>query len=114
MTYTAAIIAISSGKILDEPSITDISNAASLHVLAISSNGDLLLNESEGEFDFETWETVVDRAQAVCQGEDVSLGDKDVEMDGDSEGGQEDGLEGFVREVVGDKIQHDHAWSIAT
>ncbi|KAK2753481.1 exosome non-catalytic core subunit rrp46 [Arachnomyces sp. PD_36] len=114
MTYTAAIIAVSSGKILHEPSITDISTASSLHVLAISSNGHILLNESEGEFDLETWETVVDRAHAICQGgEDTSLGEKDVNMDESSEDGQ-DGLEGFVREVVGNKIQHDHAWSIAT
>jgi exosome complex component RRP46 len=114
MTYTAAIITVCSGKIIPDPSIKDINTASSLHVLAVSSNGHLLLNESEGEFDLETWEEVVDQARVICQGSEAAASsDKDISM---SEGGEaeQQGLEGFVREVVGDKIQHDHAWAIAT
>lgn len=114
MTYTSAIIAVSSETILHGPSIKDINAASSLHVLAVSSTGYLLLNESEGEFDLETWEAVADQAQAICQGDEhAASGDKDISMD---EGGEteQQGLEGYVRDVVANKIQQDHAWRIAT
>lgn len=113
MTYTAAIVAASSGEIVHDPSIKDISVASSLHALAISSSGDLLLNESEGEFDLETWEAVVDQAQAICKGEHPTSADKDVRMAEDGVTGQQ-GLEGYVRDAIADKIQHDHAWRIST
>ena len=114
MTYTAAIVAVSrSGSIIQDPSTADIKTAASLHVLAISSKGQLLLNESEGEFDLEIWEAVVDRAQAICQGShDVTTDGEDTSM---VEGGetQRPNLEASMREVIADRIEHDHAWKIA-
>lgn len=114
MTYTSAIIAVSSGNILRDPSIKDISAASSLHVLAVASTGFLLLNESEGEFDLETWEAVADQAQVICQGsEGDASSDNDISMVEDGET-KHQGLEGSVRDIVADKIQHDQAWRIAT
>lgn len=108
MTYTSTVLAVSkSGDIVSEPSVQTASTAASLHALAFSSKGHLLLNESQGAFDFDTWEWVHQRALAMCRGRQPSEGE-DVAMEGSD--GQP--LEGFIRETVEDKVHRDYAWKI--
>lgn len=108
MTFTATVLAVTgSGDIVRDPSAKDASAATSLHVLAISSKGHLLLNESQGAFDFDTWETVHHRAIAICHGALPSVSDGDIAMVEDVEGRP---LEGLIREAVEDKIHHDYAW----
>jgi exosome complex component RRP46 len=110
MTYTATALAVtSSGDIIRDPSVNDAKAAESLHVLAFSSKGHLLLNESEGSFDFDTWDRVHERAHAICHGTKTVAGDGDVPM---AEGTDAQTLESFVRETVEDKIYKDYAWSI--
>lgn len=108
MTYTSTVLAISkSGDIIPEPSVQTASTAASLHALAFSSKGHLLLNESQGEFDFDNWERVHQRALALCRGSQPSEGE-DVAME--SSDGQP--LEGLIRETVEDKVHRDYSWKI--
>lgn len=110
MTFTATVLAVNeSGKIIPEPSVQIASSAESLHALAFSSKGHLLLNESQGTFDFDTWEQVHQRAVKLCRGMQVGGSDGDVAMGGDGDGQP---LEGFIRETVEDKIHHDYAWKI--
>ncbi|KAL2008393.1 hypothetical protein VTN00DRAFT_8375 [Thermoascus crustaceus] len=110
MTYTATIVAVTgSGEIIRDPSVKDVKTATSLHVLAFTSKGHLLLNESEGSFDFDTWERVYERAYTICRGIRVGGADGDVNMVEDVDGWS---LESFVRETVEDKIYHDYAWKI--
>lgn len=107
MTFTATVLAVTaSGDIIREPSPKDASTAESLHALAISSKGHLLLNESQGAFDFDTWERVHQRALAICHGAAVRS-DGDIAMVEDTDGRP---LQEFVRETVEDKIHHDYAW----
>lgn len=109
MTFTATVLAVNkAGDIIPEPSVQTASAATSLHALAFSSKGHLLLNESQGAFDFETWERVHQRALVLCHGTQAS-GDGDVAM---VEDGNCQPLEGFVRETVEDKLHHDYAWKI--
>lgn len=109
MTYSATVLGVdSSGKITREPSPEDAQSAASLHVLAFSSKGHLLLNESQGSFDFDTWERVRERALTICQGT-LTSSDGDIAMAEDTDGQP---LEGTVREAVEDKLHHDYAWKI--
>lgn len=106
MTYTAAILAVSSAnKITPEPSLDECAKAKSLHVLAFSSKGHLLLNESQGTFDFGTWEQVYDQAISICREKKVAGKDGDVAMDASHT------LEAFLRETVEEKISQDYAWS---
>lgn len=106
MTFTATVLAVDrSGEIIPEPSAQAARAAESLHVLAFSSKGHLLLNESQGAFDFDTWEKVHQRASTLCRGTQNG----DVAMGGDANGQP---LEGFVRETVEDKIHRDYAWKI--
>lgn len=110
MTFTATVLAVTtSGDIIREPSPKDASAAASLHVLAFSSKGHLLLNESQGTFDFDIWEKVHQRALVICHGAPISGSDGDIAMVEDTDGRP---LEEFIRETVEDKIRHDYAWKI--
>lgn len=83
-------------------------SARSVHALAFSSKGHLLLNESEGAIDYETWERVHDRALAICRGTS-----KTTQIDGDV-AMAEDGpsLESFIRETISDQIWRDYTWKI--
>ncbi|GAQ07395.1 hypothetical protein ALT_4716 [Aspergillus lentulus] len=110
MTFTASILAVtSSGDIIRQPSVSQAATAKSLHVLAFSSKGHLLLNESQGTFDFATWERVHQHASAICRGTLAGSADGDVSMDGE---GGEQGLEKFMRETIEDKVYQDYAWKI--
>lgn len=104
MTYTATTLAVSPlNKIINEPSLNDCAKAQSLHVLAFSSKGHLLLNESQGAFDFDTWERVYEQATSICRETKVSSADGDMAMDAST-------LEGFLRDTVEDKLSADYAW----
>ena len=79
--------------------------ASSIHVLAFSSRGDLLLVESEGDFTIDKWEEVHQRAKLIChgdegdEGEDVSMGSDDVSK-----------LENVLKEAVETKIAKEQRW----
>ncbi|OJD26443.1 hypothetical protein ACJ73_02174 [Blastomyces percursus] len=113
MVYMSALIAVSpTGNLIESPSNSQIKAAKSLHVLAFSSKGHLLLNESEGEFDLDTWDKVYELAQSICTGSPgVRKGDGDVDMD-NVKAGQT--LEQLLRYTVEDKVREDLAWKIAT
>jgi exosome complex component RRP46 len=69
-TATAAIVAIVSQdgtcKLVAEPSPREIEAAQSVHVLAFTSQDDLLLAESEGDFTVKEWDDVYDTAKTIC------------------------------------------------
>ncbi|KAB8227481.1 putative exosome complex subunit Rrp46 [Aspergillus alliaceus] len=110
MTFSATVLAVdASGEITREPTTKEAAAATSLHVLAFSSNGHLLLNESQGPFDFDTWEKVHQRALAICHGTLARGSDGDLAMAEDVDGQP---LEGALREAVEEKIQQDYAWKI--
>lgn len=109
MTFSATILAVSpSGNIIDDPSVKEMKTASSVHVLAFSSTGKLLVNESEGDFNCETWEEVHERAMRICRGSKEDQGeDEDLRMD--EEGGPQH-LGGFVRKTVTDRVQQEQRW----
>lgn len=110
MTFSSALLGVTaSGKIIQDPSPEVAQALASLHVLAFSSKGQLLLNESQGRFDFETWELVRERAASICRRKTVPSADGDIAMDDKAERAR---MDGFVREMVEDRLHHDHAWKI--
>lgn len=107
MTFTSVALAVTkANEIIRSPSANDCKTAKSLHALAFSSKGHLLLNESQGSFDFGTWELVYEQAYSICSGAKALGGDGDVSMDG------KPNLESVVREVVEDNIHNEYAWAI--
>jgi exosome complex component RRP46 len=89
------------GCILDAPSVKDLRAASSIHVLAFSSKGDLLVSESEGHCDFDKWEEVFEHGRRLCQGHKEQGEDADM---------NEGDLNGFVRGLVREKVQQDQKW----
>lgn len=109
MTCTAVLIAVTSdNRLLRDPSRTEIAEATSLHAIAISSTGRLLLGIDEGDFDMDIYDSVYELAEASCLPGVVG-------KDGDSDmtGADQEPLETFVRHVVEDKIREDLSWKIA-
>ncbi|QKX56844.1 uncharacterized protein TRUGW13939_03951 [Talaromyces rugulosus] len=105
MTFTSVALAVTNAnEIIGSPSSNDCKTAKSLHALSFSSKGHLLLNESQGNFDFDTWELVYERAYSICSG--AKGEDGDVSMDG------KQNLESVIREVVEDKIHNEYSWAI--
>jgi len=110
MTFSTALLAVTkSGEIISNPSTADAKAASSLHVLAFSSKGHLLANESQGRFDFDTWESVRERAYSICGGTAVAGTDGDIVMGGKGKNGHADD---FIRETVEDHLHRDYAWKI--
>lgn len=108
MTLTATLIAIDAkSKITLDPSPQQSRSASSIHVLAFSSLGDLLIAESEGDFSMESWDEAYGSAFLVCRGNDRD--DKDHEdMSMDSE--NEVKLERILRDAVQGKVVKEREW----
>jgi exosome complex component RRP46 len=110
MTFSATLMGVDkSGAIITDLSAADAKAAASLHVLAFTSKNHLLLSESEGRFDFDTWEQVRERALSICQDMTTPGPDGDVTMGEEADGSRP---EGFVRETVEDRLYKDYSWKI--
>ena len=107
-TLTAALIAVhSNGKLLPEPSSTELNQSTSIHVLAFSSQGNLLLVESEGDFSIESWEEVLEKASIMCHGkDDESSDDEDASMTSD----ENNTLEAILRTAIEEKVAKERRW----
>ena len=66
-TCTAATVALLDGKALLDPSPEVLTRASSVHALAFSGAGEILLAESEGSFTTADWELAVQAAQTGSQ-----------------------------------------------
>lgn len=110
MTLSATLLAVTkSGDVVPSPSAAVAKSATSLHVLAFSSKGHLLLNESQGRFDFDTWESIREQAMNICRDTTTAEADGDVAM---GEGAEAVRLDSFIRETVEDRLHSDYAWKI--
>ncbi|GKT55506.1 exosome complex subunit Rrp46 [Colletotrichum tofieldiae] len=65
-TCTTLAILENGSKIVADPSPLEADQATSLHVLSFTSQGDLLLAESEGAFSLIEWDKAVSTGQKVC------------------------------------------------
>lgn len=109
MTLSSTIVAVTSTKnIIQDPFPQQLRKAASVHVLAFSSQRDLLVAESEGVFDVDIWERVFEEGKRICVGDESGEDDSDA-MDT----GNNSGLQGVLRDVVGEKVNNDQRWKEA-
>lgn len=106
MTMSSTLVAVTKAdEVIQDPSLPQLQKAASVHVLAFSSRRDLLVAESEGIFDLELWERVFEEAKRICLG-DGSGDDESDAMETENMGG----LDGVLRDVVGEKVSKDQKW----
>ena len=107
VTLTATIVAVSSnGDTLTKASPAQLEAATSIHVFAFSSHGDLLVVESEGSFDMDSWESVARAARkSCCRGEQ----EQEVYTQGKT-AGTPASLEQQMRNAVEAKVARDESW----
>lgn len=107
MIVTSTLIAIDAfGKQTIDPSVKEVQLASSIHVVAYSSKGDLLLIESEGSFSTDILEQVVETASQVCRGQSFE-GSKNVNM---HMGDGAVSLEDSMKMLVQTKIAKEQEW----
>ena len=112
MTLTATLVTVDSNDTLvADPSMQQIKLASSIHVLAFSSHGNLLVVESEGSFTMDIWEEVHRKAKLICHGEDEDeSASEDVSMKSDDASKLED----VLKDAVERKIAKEQRWKEAT
>ena len=90
------------------PSAKDLKDASSIHVFAFSSRGELLVVESEGEFDMDEWEAAHGKARELCHWN--HWGPKRMVMISRwmlTEGGS---LQNMLRSAVQEKVDREQRW----
>lgn len=104
MTLTSTLVAVKKDRdLIVNASPQELVEASSIHVLAFSSTGDLLLTESEGNFNLEVWENAYDMAWKACNGRTVDSADEMVDT-------EDSAMESFVRQTMEEKIATDLKW----
>lgn len=98
--------ALPRGNLVSNPSSDELQESTSIHVLAFSLHGHLLVVESEGTFDIDTWQNVFDYAKSICCSSSTVARGKGTGKEVD------DGtnLEGFLRDTLQKKVALDQRW----
>jgi exosome complex component RRP46 len=112
MTLTAVLLAISSDgtskTLLRNPTLLEFQKADSVHVLAFTSHGELLVAESEGSFTIDDWVELFEVGKRLCCDE------AEMRDDNTMQGGELDdrngGMMRFVMSAVRDKVEKDLHW----
>jgi exosome complex component RRP46 len=108
-TMSATLVAIDhSGNMFSPPGPDDLIISNSLHALAFNAHGELLLDESSGNFNMATWEKAVDLAKTSCMNAIASTGE-DESM---AQGGAEN--EPWLRQALEEKVRKSNAWRETT
>ncbi len=69
MILTSTLIAVDSlGNVISDPCAKEVHLASSIHVVAFSSHGGLLVVQSEGSFGIDVLEDVLEKGRRVCRG----------------------------------------------
>lgn len=108
-TSVVTAISIQAGQttFITDPSPRQTEQARSVHVLAFTSHGELLLAESEGDFTMDEWDHVYTTSRSICckaapnQEIDMVLGE-------DQQPGPD--LRRFVRTATEVKVTADVHW----
>jgi len=112
ITLTSTLVSVNgdgvSSKIIISPTLSDIRQANSIHVLAFTSHHELLMVESEGSFTMDEWYAVFKTAQDVCCGIDETA-DSDVMVDEDLEENEEN-MTRFLRSTLQEKVASELQW----
>ncbi|KAK9425091.1 hypothetical protein SUNI508_03231 [Seiridium unicorne] len=108
-TLTSAVIGIVTedgiNRTVVDPTAREIELSKSLHVFSFTSNDDVILSESEGEFSLKEWNDVLNFARRQCCPPPRS---EDIDMSDDTPAGAD--LRNFTRSTMGARIAADLYW----
>ena len=105
MTLTSVLLAITPDGILRNPNLEELQIADSVHVLAFTSHGELLVAESEGCFTLEEWNGIHDVGRRICCDETEEDAMQDDVLDEKA-----GGMMNFVKSVLAEKVKQDLQW----
>ena len=110
MTMTSVFLTVDSGgSVITGASLRALESASSVHALAFSLQGELLMVESEGSFDLETWETITEIAKSRCLDSTTEeASQEDVEMKGDNKAP----LETLMRGKIEERFSNTDQWRV--
>jgi exosome complex component RRP46 len=107
LTLTSVLLALTSDgtakRIIQNPTLIQSQSADSLHVLAFTSQGDLLVAESEGSFAIGDWDDLYEAGKAICCNETEQADDHEMV-------GKDGGMQTFVKSILKSKIAADLHW----
>lgn len=104
---TAVALAIpTDGELIADPDTRQSETAESLHVLAFTSNSELLLAESQGTFTEKQWNKVLDAGQRICTQTSKPGDDEDMAGSGIESASVRD----FIRATMAAKVADDLHW----
>ncbi|KAK4692003.1 hypothetical protein P7C71_g5117, partial [Lecanoromycetidae sp. Uapishka_2] len=108
MTLSATFLVVDMDQqIIVKPSAQDIIMAMSIHVFAFLSSGELLVDESEGDFEIDIWEEVYKKAKLLCLGnEDEDSESEDMSMESNNAARLQDVMYDEVRR----KVESENKW----
>lgn len=105
-TFISTIAQVdTAGEIVTQPDSKEVARGRSLHVFTFSSEGEMLLVESEGAFTLAEFSTLIETARNTCLGTQ-----SDSQMAVDGEEYSTGGLLGDLRETVTKKTMSDNRW----
>ena len=111
MTLTSVLLAMnsdgSSRNIIRNPTLLEFLGANSVHVLAFTSHGQLLVEESEGSFTLEDWNEIYEVAKGLCCD---GLETEDNVMQGDGLERGTGGMMMFIKSTLEEKVSVDLHW----
>ncbi|KAK0731238.1 hypothetical protein B0H67DRAFT_479284 [Lasiosphaeris hirsuta] len=111
-TATSAVVAVVSqdgtSRTVADASARDIETAQSVHVLAFTSQDELLLAESEGDFTVEEWDDVYETAKRICCQSGASKAGIEMLVDDESLNGPD--MRQFLRSTLETKVDADLHW----
>ena len=111
-TLTSILLAIKGNEnifeITKHPTLPQIQVAESIHVFAFTAGGDLLVAESEGEFNMDGWNEVFEEAKRACCGTEESM-DIDVMLD-ESVTEKSGAMVQFIKNTMQEKAEADVHW----
>ncbi len=103
-TMVAALAVVREGEVVVEPTEKDLVGCQSVHAMAYSMKGEMLLTESTGRFDLELWEDVSERLRETTMAAMAKAGE-----DEGMEGGAEKG-EPWLRHALKENVVKANAW----
>ncbi|KAI1368713.1 hypothetical protein F5Y08DRAFT_227288 [Xylaria arbuscula] len=108
LTSTSLAIIQEDGRphIVTNPTARQVEQSKSFHVLAFTSQNELILAESEGAFTLKEWDDIYGAAYRKCC-TTASIGDTDTLMDEGTTGAD---LKRFTRSIIEQKTASDLHW----
>ena len=111
-TATATAVAVvhqdGAKKTVVDPSPRDIETAQSVHALAFTSHGRLLLAESEGDFTVKEWDDLYETAKGICCRSAPAKEGMAMVLDEEESVGAD--MRQFLRSTMESKVAADLHW----